>query len=117
MFEVRCIVADKRLADVMRALRNLTLESPVVIAVDEIASGQLESLPGERRKRQKGSAVAAIKQYIVDNNVKSLRASEIKDLVEACGFSPRSYSYAITQLINQKVLRKSNREKSTYEVI
>jgi hypothetical protein len=37
MFEIRCIVADKRLADVLHSLRNLTLEAPVVVPIAEHA--------------------------------------------------------------------------------
>ena len=41
MFEIRCIVGDKKLAEALRALGGLTLEPPVTLAVASI-----ETLPG-----------------------------------------------------------------------
>lgn len=121
MFEVRCLVADKRLADVLRALRKLTLEPPVTIAVDDIlANGHmLESPKEDKLKHGKRGAKSATIDFVADaikSGAKIITATQLRKHMESVGFAPHSYSYPLSTLIKQRVL-KPTKDSGTYEVM
>lgn len=118
MFEVRCLVADKRLADVLRSLRKLTLEPPVTIAVDEPhANGATPAVVPS--KNSHNGARQTVEEWVeaqVKKGVKQITATQLRNLMIESGFSDRSYSYPLDLLVKRKVL-KATRVSGTYEVV
>lgn len=112
MFEVRCLVADRRLADVLRLLKSLTLEPPVTIAVEEEVPGLLVA---KENKRRPGELVnQAVDQ--ARHTTKKIVGRELTELMLANGHVKHAYSYRLKQLVDDKVLKKTPRQ-GVYEVI
>jgi hypothetical protein len=114
MFEIRCIVHDKKLVEVIDALDGITLEPPVIKRVADTANpAQPKQLA--KIRMENGGSVKALSEWLSETKPKWLRAREIKETLVAKGFSPKSYSHALTVLRKQGVLKKGQ-EKYTYEV-
>jgi len=110
MFEIRCIVGDKKLAEALRALNGLTLEPPVTLAV-----GGTELLPANKMNGGKG-AIQIATELIKHDKLKQVTASQLRQCLVTNGYSKNGYSYALKMLLEKKVLRKTTKP-STYEVI
>lgn len=126
MFEVRCLVADKRLADVLRALRKLTLEPPVTIAVDDadVSSDLTKVTVNPKHIRLATgdgfkSARKIVEEYVlheIKNGARIITAKQLGQHMFEHNFSSHSYSYPLSLLVKQKVL-KTTKELGTYEVV
>jgi hypothetical protein len=114
MFEIRCIVHDKKLVEVIDALDGITLEPPVIKRVAD-AVNPVQSKHAPKIRMENGGSVKALSEWLSETKPKWLRAREIKETLVAKGFSPKSYSHALTVLRKQGVLKKG-KEKYTYEV-
>lgn len=125
MFEIRCIVGDKKLSDALRALKGHTIEHPVVLPVDSLspaaagANGNTEPAPKKKYKRRKpliagGShragqgTIQIARDLLTKSGVDKISAREIKQAVMAAGYSHGAYSHAIKILLKEKVLKPTD---------
>lgn len=132
MFEVRCIVGDKKLHDVLRALKGQTLEHPVVIPVDDnqqttemaetevtqqLVVGklpQVRTIPQKKKRRKfvpdpnRKPAVAIVSDYIEAQRLSHINAATMRAIVEQEGHSRNSYSHAIKLLTKRGVLKATD---------
>ena len=114
MFEIRCIVGDKKLAEALRALGGLTLEPPVTLAVGEIQplaekKLKIRPVPGK-------TAFQIVTELIKKDRLKKITATQLRQYLVKHGYSSNGYSYALKLLLDKKVVRKTS-EPSTYEVL
>ena len=115
MFEIRCIVADKRLHEALKMLAPVALEPPVAIPVND---GGAEEQNGTGHGRRLGAA-DLVKEFLdkmIKQGAKTVSARQFRDAMVAGGFDDRSYSYQLALLVKSKQLRKT-REAGIYEVI
>lgn len=138
MFEVRCIVGDKKLSDVLRVLKGHTLEHPVVIPVDEAGMGhnvsQTEQASTQTsnpakvkykpRRRKVGGhhvkgkgAVQVVRDLINRTGAIRISAREMKRATMAAGYSPGAYSHAIKLLVADKTIRAISGTHGDYDVV
>lgn len=112
MFEVKCIVGDKKLSEVMRALGGLTLEPPVVIAVDGAEILQT------KKPRPNGdmTSFGLVTDLIKRDKLKKITAAQLKQYLVTNGYSSNGYSYALKLLLERKIVKKT-KEPSVYEVL
>lgn len=138
MFEVRCIVGDKKLSDTLRALRGHTIEPPVVIPVEEDIADDSAKVDGllkaaatkpqpkfkKRRKpiqmggkHLKGrGATVIVRDLITSTGATQISSKEMKRATMAQGYSPGAYSHAIKLLVADKTIRALN-SFGDYEVV
>lgn len=136
MFEVRCIVGDKKLSDVLRALKGHTIEHPVVIPVSE-AGGESNSgtfdytVPAQAPKKPKKAKTPrrggyhmkdkGAKQVVLDLISRSgairISAREMKRATVAAGYSTGAYSHALKLLVADRTLRAIAGSRGDYDVI
>lgn len=112
MFEVRCIVKDNRLSDVLRALRAVTVEPPVVLPVDE---PEVEEVQPERKTKKPRGFKRGRKPSVQAYDVLTdwLRtapdvfpAHAMRKALEDKGIAGGSYWYPLGRLIQEgKVLK------------
>lgn len=122
MFEIRCIVGDKKLSDALRALKGHTIEHPVVLPVDaETApvaapTNGSDPVPKKKYKRRKPlvqggkhrtgqGTIQIARDLLAKSGVDKISAREIKQAVMAVGYSHGAYSHAIKILLKEKVLK------------
>lgn len=106
MFEVKCLVSDKKLAEVLNSLGGLTLQPPVVEPV-ALSNGASKS-PGM-------TAEVALVEYIKLNKPKVLSTKEMKAHLLTKGYSNNGYSYALKIMLGKKILKKT-KTPALYEV-
>lgn len=100
MFEIKCLVRDAKLSQALLALDNLTIEPPVVTAVmSHQQETQVRNPPGKTKQ--------IVLDYIKKSRVREIKASKVKELVTNGGLSARNYSYALSQLIDDGILKKT----------
>lgn len=129
MFEIRCIVKDKHLHQVLRALKDLTLEPPVVIPVDGDIPGDIVGTTGERperpKKRGKARRKSANNEGIVEvfekhfeanPNLEVISRKEMIKIGVAKGYSPGAQSYAYTVLSKRGRIQPSA-ENGVYKIV
>lgn len=114
MFEIRCIVADKRLSEALRALKGLTLEPPVTLPVDE--ETQEEAAPQPKKTGQRasdGDAFPHMKAFLEKIPVGTIvMAREMRDHFVALGYPPGGYSYALHKAVDvERMLKRLDRGK------
>lgn len=140
MFEVRCIVGDKKLSDVLRALKGHTLEHPVVIPVDDkvMSASQLDAADAQPNPKRgpykkskvrkspvqrggyhlKGEGATRIARDLIERTgVTHITAREIKRATMVAGYSPNAYSHALKILVADKTLRPVKGAVGEYDVI
>lgn len=103
MFEIRCIVGDKKLSDALKALGGLTLEPPVVVAVMSNGSGHrtdLQKIPGE-------SSATILLKHIADKKLKTITVQQMRSHLESLGYTKNGYSYAMQRLVAEGKLKKT----------
>lgn len=136
MFEVRCIVGDKKLRDVLVFLRGNTLEPPVVIPTGETDEGTGIVTPEPKPRqakvkkrvpravgRQGGfhrkglGAVKVIRDLIDNSGAVRISAREMKQVTVAAGYSPGAYSHALKILVADNTVRPSPDTRGDYDVV
>lgn len=136
MFEVRCIVGDKKLADALRALKGHTIEPPVAIAISEdkdpevarpavAAQVKPQLTPTARVERRKakrkrnlrsGGAIGIARSIISVPGKTRVSAKELKQATMAAGYSHNSYSHAIKLMIEDGIVESTD-EKGVYKIV
>lgn len=115
MFEIRCIVGDKKLRDVLLSLRNLTIGAPSVTPVEAlgpqedtapVASAKPNKKTAKRRTgggfRVKGTGVIQILRPLIEKSgVEHISAREMKVAAEAAGYRPGAYSHGVKILLEE----------------
>lgn len=134
MYEIRCIVGDKRLREVLVFLHNgNTLEHPVVIPVLDNGHPEplnvdvtkpipaLEHKPSKPAKKKRKSplqhggrhlkgmgATEVVRDLIRKTGRPNILAREMSDATLAVGYSKGAYSHAIKLLLAEKVIRRTS---------
>jgi hypothetical protein len=106
MFEIRCIVSDKKLADVLKAVNGLTLEPPAVFP-GEVANGHSPPLNDRATKYAQGGATGMLQAFIKKTKPKQLSSSQLKKFLMDHGYSDNGYSYALKRFLERGVLKKT----------
>lgn len=137
MFEVRCLVHDKNLGSVLRALEQLAIEPPVVKPVDESGVGSVnvgmfnkrQDRPAANKKRQgkkhksyaikgQNDLTTTVLNHIRNNpNESSLFARQVRGMAIGLGYGSNSYSFALKKLQDDGILTKTANAKVTGEYI
>ena len=119
MFEIRCIVADKKVVDVLHLLDGHTLEPPVALPIRGAApaSKQLNGashhdMPHSPPQGQ--GSTDLLRKYIAGRKG-AISTKELRDYLMNKGYSPNGYSYALQQLLKDGSLKKT-KEYAVYEV-
>lgn len=113
MFEIRCIVGDKKLHEVLRLLNAYTIEPPVVIPAGIIPVEK--SNPNPHNEKTEGGSVALLRKF--NSGRKTVTAKEMREHCERNGYSKNGYSYALKVLLTEGALKAVKNEYATYEVI
>lgn len=114
MFQIKCIVADKRLPEVLRVLEPFVLDPPAITPLDDVALGL-----GKVKGTSHTGVGEIVNQFITDRvmaGAKTITATELRDHVVSKGYSERSYSYSLSQAVLAKRLKRT-KLTGTYEVI
>lgn len=110
---IKCIVQDKRVIDVLRALKPYAIDPPVVDPIDDHVNGLAKKISAS-------GSVSKIVFDFVDKAAKAgqktITSRELKAACVAAGCKDNSYSYGLKLLINRKKLKKT-KHPSTYEVV
>ena len=119
MYEIRCIVGDKKLREVLLALRNQTLMAPTVTPVGEDTPFYTEaskaSRPEKKTKmkttiknrggfRKKGEGVIQVIRPLIEH-VEHISAREMKAAANAAGYRPGAYSHAVKILMDEGAIK------------
>lgn len=107
---IKCIVADKKVVDVLRMLKGVALEPPVAEPLDDIQTPQ---------KSSKGTLSKKIYDLIEEKSKgkdKIITAAQLTALCKENGCHATAYSYALKKLIAEKLVRRG-KLPHTYEVI
>lgn len=135
MYEIRCIVEDKKLRDVLRFLNdNKTLEPAVVIPVDDTdtaaavasaapAAPKLQKKSKRKKPIQAGSrllkgkgSTQIIRDLIERTGVERITVAEMREALVAKGYSKNAYSHAIKLLTADRTIRPDNDLVGVYNV-
>lgn len=114
MYEIRCIVADKRLHEVLKLLYPLALEPPVAIPVD--LGEEEQSVANGHRKVGSSELVKEFLDKVIKSGAKTITARQLRDAMVAGGFPERAYGYQLKLLVEDRRLKKT-REAGIYEVV
>lgn len=108
---IKCIVPDKKALDVVRLLKSIALEPPVIDPLDDIPTAHDSAV----KSRTPGfSARKCVEDYVASAQGK-VSATDLRLHVIKNGFRDRSYSYPLKMLIDKGVLKKT-KEPFVYEV-
>lgn len=110
MWEIKCIVSDKKALDVMKFLDGLTLEPPVI---QYIHGPHNEVAPALNEKTR--NSIEQLRKFI--HGRKTVTPSEMRIHLEQNGYSKNGYSYALKILQDRGLLKKSKGTPSRYEVV
>lgn len=126
MFEIRCIIGDKRVAEVLHALAGLTLEPPVVIPLPknaELNHAQTQlnghhppKLKLTSQKGQRGDTVVIIRKLIADESLKTVSAMQMRRKLTEHKYSKNAYSYVLGKMIADGELKKT-KTTGVYDVV
>lgn len=109
---IKCIVADKKVVDVLRMLKDFCLDPPVVEPMDDISA----SLP----KKKPGFSVTNKIYAMVNDAIKRgdnvITSKQFAEIAKNSGGHPTGYSYAIKKLMDNKRLKRG-KAPNTYEVL
>ena len=138
MYEIRCIVGDKKLREVLVFLNNNnTLEPPVVIPTASSLPGinapktapvqppTQKKAPPKRRKKpiQQGGqhlkgrgSTQIVRDLLERTRATQISAKEMKRATVAAGYSSNAYSHAIKLLLADKTISPDPRQHGNYYV-
>lgn len=110
MFEIRCIVDDKKLPALLRVLENFVAEPPIVRpALTDMLNGDLEKHLKKTGAKEGGvKALDIITQYVVENKLKTVTASEMRKRLVERGYSVSGYSYVLQLMLKSGLLEKTD---------
>ena len=111
---IKCIVPDKKVVEVLRALKPYALDPPVADPIDEGPINSAIKVVGAHNGFK-----ALIDNYIeksAKSGKKTITTAELKNLCTDNGGQWNSYSYGLKLALNNKKLRKT-KDPKTYEVI
>ncbi len=118
MWEIRCIVGDKKALEVVKLIQEHTLEPPVVvhIADGKKANGHAPEAPGSPKQwtTVPGGSVNLMRSFIKGN--KTLTAKQMREHLEANGYSKNGYSYSLQKLLEEGSLKRT-KVRRVYEVV
>jgi predicted HTH transcriptional regulator len=120
MFEIKCIIGDKKLVAVLTLLDGHTLEPPVVTPVNRAQTPKLNGhapWPTNGTKAWTtvpGGSVNLMRSFVKGH--KKLTARQMREHLEANGYSKNGYSYSLQALLKEGVLKKT-KEPRVYEVV
>jgi predicted HTH transcriptional regulator len=117
MFEIKCIIGDKKLVEVLHLLDGHTLEPPVVLPVKgTVVTAIVRHGNGHASTvAPSANSIETLSSFV--GPLKRVTAKELREHLESRGFSKNGYSYALKKLVENGALKKSRSEKNTYEVI
>ena len=107
---IKCIVADKKVVEVLRLLKGVALEPPVAEPLDDLPT---------TNKPSKGSLSKLIFNLIATkakSKDKIITAAQLTAMCRDNGCHPTAYSYALKKMISEKIVRRG-KLPFTYEVI
>lgn len=107
---IKCIVADKRVVEVVRMLKPFALDPPVVDPMDESPAKKIESGKSIRQM------VFEYVDSLVKSGVKKITARELRKFCVDRGAQENSYSYALKLLVDEGRFKKT-KTASLYEVV
>ncbi len=113
MKEVRAIIADKKVIEVMNALHGLTLEPPVWCEPD------VRHQINESASKGHNGASAHLDQFMAalkKSGAKTVSGKQMRSHMEMGGFGGHSYSYRLQQLLESKALKRT-KVQGIYEVL
>ena len=115
MFEIRCIVPDKRLGETLRALEPFTLEPPVVQPGKEPAkkNGNEHSLV-DMPHGSADTPSAVVDRVVALGSGTRFKASDLRNMCKAIKRPEYSYTYRLSQLVKSKAVKKIG--PTAYEV-
>lgn len=129
MYEIRCIVSDKKLADFLRAVRLLTMEKPGIEPMDDdpiYGSPRFEDNAKPVKNKKKGTprknkrhsppgkgALSVVEDLIQGRT--TITVKEASAAVQQHGYSSTSYTHPIKLLLARGVL--SPVSKGIYNVL
>lgn len=142
MFGIRCVVSDNKLGDVLRVLKGLTLEQPIVEPLDEMprnetykeksaSNGKAAFKIDRARKKVRHPNMAryGVKRNVVEGGVeKVMRDLVARTQVERIssrefaeesykhGYKPGAYSHGLKKLIDDGTLSRDPVDKGIYVV-
>ncbi len=102
MFRIECYCDDKRVGDVLQALKGLIHPNPNVVPV---ANVQLQN--GQVKALVKGDAFDMFIAHLKKNKVQSFRAREVQAFLVSIGRSKDSASYFTKGLRDRGLVRKT----------
>lgn len=115
MFEIKCIVGDKKVTEVLKLLDGHTLEPPVVIPVhggDEgKPNGKSHGMP--KTPAPGNSSVDIMRAHL--KGLKIISPKEMREFLMSRGYTANGYSYARQVLMSEGVLKRT-KDSRTYEV-
>jgi hypothetical protein len=136
MYEIRCIVGDKKLRDVLVFLtNNNTLEPPVVIPTGPPLTNGLDKLKKDAakapmaKKPQKKSfkhggkhtkgrgATEIVRDLLTKTGATRIFAREMREAAVAAGYSTNAYSNAIKVLLADNTIRRAKGLFGVYDVV
>jgi hypothetical protein len=144
MYEIRCIVGDKKLREVLVFLNNNnTLEPPVVIPVgldrlngesarDTAIKGAMvkpTNRPQTYKKQKKSKvshggwhkkgtgSVSVIRAFIEKNRTTHISAREMRDATVLAGYSPNAYSHAVKLLLADNTIFPEPGIQGLYKIV
>jgi len=111
MFEVRCIVADKNVAAVIRLLDGYALEPPVAMPVPDTVAAKANGHAKEPTPVAKswttvpGGSIPLLRAFV--RGRKTVPVKAMREHLEDKGYSSNGYSYAVQTLVKEGVLKKT----------
>lgn len=114
MFEIRCLVGDKRLVQVLGVLDGLTLEPPVVVPVKANGTEHPISHVNGGPKEIKPTTTELLREFIQGRD--TVTAKQMREHITSHGYTKNGYSFALQNLIKDKLVKRG-KEYATYEVV
>jgi len=117
MFEIKCIVADKKVVEVLHLLDGHTLEPPVALPIRGAAVANGHHAPKTKAKSwttAPGGSVNILQSFVKGR--KKVAVKEMRMHLVEQGYSPNGYSYALQSLTKDGFLKKT-KEPGVYEVV
>ncbi len=115
MWEIKCIVGDKKALEVVKLIQPHTLEPPVMIHISD--GGIKANGHAEPEKKSwttaPGGSVELMRRFVKGH--KTLTARQMREHLEANGYSRNGYSYSLQKLLEEGSLKKT-KEPRVYEV-
>ena len=110
MWEVKCLVGDKKLLEVMRLLKGMTLEPPVILPVDISKPNGMD----KTRNPAPGQGSTDLLRKFLPGRGK-VTSRELREHCMTNGYSKNGYSYALKRLLGEGSLKRT-KEPRLYEV-